>query len=878
VLSFCHCSLAAEGSVVLDASVYFRHYNRFGVNRYCPVVLKTEGEQVLSKNGFDRLKRDTERFLQQKGQDPSKVDWTEHVFQPMFANFAPTPAGPPPQDWVSGSFDDSGWVLRRRPFQGTSPRDITRPNLGQFDESMDLGLLHSYYRARLVIEDPSTADLTFSATYHGGLRVLINGQEIARGHLPAGELDADACGEDYPQQAYAAEGIALRDRTIGPVRIPAKLLRAAVNVLAIEVHASNFHPIVLKNERQPNWGGPMRPWPHAQLCKLEVRSSSQALRSATTRPGGLQVWVADVNRQMRSDDFLPPGESAGTIRIVGARNGTYSAQIMVGTDKSVSGLSVTPGLLRQIAGQETLPGSAVTVSGVLPFPADQWTLKYLGDERGLNAAFPDSRTLDTFAAMEGQSGPWIFDQITSRPAGTIPANASRPIWLSLRIPSGATAGQYRGVVKVATRETPAVEIPVELTVVDWALPSPRDFQTLVGCEENPYGVARQYGVAAWSDDHFRLIAASLAQLGRIGNKWVNLPVLVNTEYGNREDSMIRWTRTKDGAWAFDYAILDQYLDLVLKHCGPPRVINAVVMHGMKSAAQLPTPGQVRFMDEKSGKMALMDMDCTANAPESVAAWQAFARSLLAHMKDRGLDKAVYWGHPLESEADPQLQKVLAEATPDVFWIAGPHEMMSNGTYAKNENVYKLVETIRYWGKWPTFRMDQGWRSPRLHVLNPRVGGTVFGMHTTSLPLAYRIMPDHALAFGRSGFTRVGADEWAGVHYDGCVVAKWETGVPVLFMLWPGKEGAQSSVRFEALLEGLQETEVRIFLEQAIERGNLPADLAARVKKALADNLQETMFFQGNSMIRAFEEYYFGWQERSARLYGAAADAAKTLRN
>ena len=65
-----------------------------------------------------------------------------------------------------------------------------------------------------------------------------------------------------------------------------------------------------------------------------------------------------------------------------------------------------PGLLKQIAGQETLPASAITVASVLPFPADQWTLKYLGDERGLNAAFPDSRTLDTFAAMEGQSGPW----------------------------------------------------------------------------------------------------------------------------------------------------------------------------------------------------------------------------------------------------------------------------------------------------------------------------------------------------------------------------------------------------------------------------------------------------------------------------------------
>ena len=204
------CCLAAEGSVVLDETAYFRHYNRFGVNRYSPAVLKADGEPVLSKTGLDRLKRDTERFLQQKGQDPSKVDWTEHVFQPMFANFAPTPGGPPPQDWASESFDDSGWVLRRRPFQGTTPRDITRPNLGQFDESMDLGLLHAYYRARLVIEEPSTAGMTFSATYHGGMRVLINGQEIARGHLPVGELDANACGDDYPQQAYAAEGVAVR--------------------------------------------------------------------------------------------------------------------------------------------------------------------------------------------------------------------------------------------------------------------------------------------------------------------------------------------------------------------------------------------------------------------------------------------------------------------------------------------------------------------------------------------------------------------------------------------------------------------------------------------------------------------------------------------
>lgn len=865
-----HCR-AADTRVILDETGYFRHYNRFGVNRYCPGALKTEGEEVLSKKGVERLQRDTERFLQGKGQDLSKVDWTEHVFQPMFANFAPTPAGPPPQEWTAVSFDDSGWVLRRRPFQGTTSRDITRANLGQFDESMDLGLLHSYYRAGIIIDDPARAGLTFAATYHGGLRVLVNGQEIARGHLPTGELDANVCGEGYSREAYAADGAKLRDRLIGPVSIPAQLLRKGVNVLALEVHASDFHPVVLTNERQPNWGGPTRPWPHAQLCRLEVRSLSSAVKSVTTRPGGMQVWVADVNRQLASDDFLPAGEDAGTIRVVGARNGTYSAQMVVGADKALADLVVTPGPLKLATGPETLPASVITVLYPLPFPQRQWTLRYLGDERGLNSSFPDNKILETFGGMETEGGPWVFDQITSQSPAVVPSNTSRPIWLSLTIPAGTLAGEYRGTVKVAAKGLAPVEVPVELRVVDWVLPSPKEFRTLVGCEENPYGVAKQYGVSLWSDEHFRLIATSMAQLARIGNRWVNVPVLVNTEYGNQEDSMIHWIRRKDGTWAFDYAILDRYLDLVVRHCGPPRVINVVVMHGTKGVADPPKPGQIKYLDEATGKTALLDMHCTANAPGSVVAWQAFAQSFLAHMQGRGLDKAVFWGHPLEGEADPQLQKVLAEVTPDVFWIAGPHEMMSNGTYAKNEEVYKLVETIRYWGNWPTFRMDQGWRSPRVHLLNPRVGGTVFGMHTTSLPFAYRVMPDHALAFGRNGFTRVGADEWAGIHYEGCVIGKWETGIPVLFVLWPGKDGAESSVRFEALVEGLQETEARIFVEQAIERGELEAGLAAKVKKVLSDNLQETMFFQGNSMIRAFEEYSFGWQTRSARLYEAAAE-------
>ena len=80
-----------------------------------------------------------------------------------------------------------------------------------------------------------------------------------------------------------------------------------------------------------------------------------------------------------------------------------------------------------------------------------------------------------------------------------------------------------------------------------------------------------------------------------------------------------------------------------------------------------------------------------------------------------------------------------------------------------------------------------------------------------------------------------------------------------------------------MLEGIQEAEARIFLEQSLQAGGLPQVLAHTTRKLLADNLQETMFFQGNSMMRAFEEYHFRWQQRSARLYEAAAQVSKALK-
>jgi hypothetical protein len=223
--------------------------------------------------------------------------------------------------------------------------------------------------------------------------------------------------------------------------------------------------------------------------------------------------------------------------------------------------------------------------------------------------------------------------------------------------------------------------------------------------------------------------------------------------------------------------------------------------------------------------------------------------------------------------------MLAECTPAVYWTASPHQIGSWGF--KEPQCYKVFGTVRYFGNWPTFRLDVGWKSPVTHLAFPRVDSSILSLHTASHPFAYRVLVDHALALGRSGICRVGADEWAAIHYDGMRVPTWIVGMPVLFTLWPGRDGAESSARFEALIEGVQEAEARIFIEQAIERGSplpatgaLPQQVARQVQAVLSDHLQETSFFQSKLCIYELESYHYRWQERSRRLYRAAAEVAK----
>jgi len=80
-------------------------------------------------------------------------------------------------------------------------------------------------------------------------------------------------------------------------------------------------------------------------------------------------------------------------------------------------------------------------------------------------------------------------------------------------------------------------------------------------------------------------------------------------------------------------------------------------------------------------------------------------------------------------------------------------------------------------------------------------------------------------------------------------------------LWPGPNGAEPSARLEAMIEGLQELEARIFVEQTLDRGILSAEQAERVTERLGRH------FKGTFAVG------LDWQARSKAIYQLASEVA-----
>jgi hypothetical protein len=138
----------------------------------------------------------------------------------------------PPSTWADASFDASSWAEGPGPL-GYGDPVATEVSYGgdPWDKHITTWFRHEFEVDAATVEDAAT--LTLSLRVDDGALVRLNGQEIVRANLPAGDV-----GPDTPASVTVSGASEL---AYASTVLPAAVLVEGTNVLAVEVHqvASN---------------------------------------------------------------------------------------------------------------------------------------------------------------------------------------------------------------------------------------------------------------------------------------------------------------------------------------------------------------------------------------------------------------------------------------------------------------------------------------------------------------------------------------------------------------------------------------------------------------------------------------------------------------
>ena len=270
-----------------------------------------------------------------------------------------------------------------------------------------------------------------------------------------------------------------------------------------------------------------------------VRTLATALMvlSASSRlsAGIVPLWTCDMITDELSTNAV---KELKPINLVGARNGSFSAKVVVESATTITGVKASVGAL-------TGMGSVIPAQNVQLRYGNKW------DGFGHLYACP--------------SGPDILLEVPPTNVAPSYGRAVLPVWVTVNVPKDAKAGLYTGQVTVQ-----GVRVPLSLDVQNWALPDPQDYRTFTDFVESPDTLAVEYNIPLWSEQHWKMIDRSFQLLSSCGSSTLYIPLIARTNLGN-EESMVRWIPRGDNKYDYDYTVMDRYLDSAVKNMGKPKM-------------------------------------------------------------------------------------------------------------------------------------------------------------------------------------------------------------------------------------------------------------------------------------------------------------------
>ena len=417
----------------------------------------------------------------------------------------------------------------------------------------------------------------------------------------------------------------------------------------------------------------------------------------------------------------------------------------------------------------------------------------------IKAGFVRYVITDEFAGGCGYRKPADFDSSLAEDAidiiSAIPvkANTVQPIWLSIKIPQDAAPGNYKGSISVKADKRYTLHYTVK--VIDRTLPSPDKWVFDLDLWQHPAAIARVHDVPLWSDKHFELMKPYYTLLAGAGQKNITASIM-DEPWGHQTyddfPGLIKWTKRKDGSWTYDYSLFDKYISFVMS-CGINKRINCYTM--------VPWALSFRYFDEAAGK------DTTLKAPigsaDYTTHWTGMLKDFTQHLKNKGWFDITTIAMDERPMKDMQVVIALLKSI-DAGWkiaLAGNY----HPEIEKDIFDYCLASNQQFDEAILKERIAKGKPSTYYTCcVEPYPNGFTF-----SPPAEHVWIGWYAAAKGFTGYLRWAYNSWVADPLRDSRFRSWPAGDT--YQVYPGP---RTSIRFEKLIEGIQDFEKIKLLQKA----------------------------------------------------------------
>jgi hypothetical protein len=403
--------------------------------------------------------------------------------------------------------------------------------------------------------------------------------------------------------------------------------------------------------------------------------------------------------------------------------------------------------------------------------------------------------------QRGQDSSLVADVLDNARMLDVQPRTTQPVWLSIAVPAGARAGVYHATVHVREGKLLLGKLSITLNVADRTLPAPATWQYHLDLWQNPYASARVYNVTPWTKAHFRVMRPEMQRLAAAGQKAITASIIHdpwNSQTNDIYQSMVRWIKRKDGSWYYDYTVFDQWVTYMMS-LGIDKIINCYSM--------IPWNHKFYYFDEALGKEAWVV--AKPGTVEYDHHWRPMLVDFTKHLRAKG------WFSKTAIAMDERPLDDMMKAIALVKSVDKDLAISLAGNYhAEFEDVlvdYSIPSNQSFDVSKLSRRKAMGYTTTYYTCCTEGYPNTF----TFSPPAESAWLAWFAVAKGYDGYLRWAYNCWPKNPLQDSRFGTWSAGDA--FLIYPGN---RSSVRFERLLEGIQDAEKIRLLREEFTRNNL----------------------------------------------------------